>query len=150
MFEGLVNGEIYTLNGSRYLLFEVPFENEINDLDDYLFRLINKGVIPVLAHPERYAFLQKDPERVVHLMNMGVLLQGNFASVTKRYGRHAYKLFKYYLKKGYFTFLGSDVHHGNGSFYDNYPKMAKKITRIIGKDKFIELTFTNPMKFFKD
>ena len=149
MYEGIISGDIKTLNDSKYLLMEVPFEQEINNLEDYLFKLITKGIIPVLAHPERYKFLQEQPGKIIHLKEMGVLFQGNYASIIGRYGKSAKKLLKIYLKQGYINFLGSDIHHENGSFYENFEKMKKKIIKIIGKDKFIELSETNPMKFIE-
>ena len=136
--------EIMTLNNSKYLLMEVPFIQKINNLKEFLIKLINKGYVPIIAHPERYQFLQEDKDLIKEYIDMGILFQSNYASITGRYGRKAKKLFKYYLKKGYIFILGSDVHHDSSSFYSNFYKMKKKIIKIIGEDEFVKLTFTNP------
>lgn len=142
--------EILTLNNSKYLLMEVPFEQEVMNLDDYLFRLISKGIVPVIAHPERYRFLQENPDKIKKYLNMGVLFQGNFASITGRYGKHAMKTLKYFLKNHYLNFLGTDVHHETSSFYQDFPKMKKAICKIIGEKEFIKITSENPKIFFNN
>ena len=111
--ELIENNEIYTLNNSKYILFEFPLNNQITHTREVLFQLISKGYIPVLAHPERYAFLKKHPDEVLKYIEIGVLLQGNYKSFYGGYGHAAKKTFKKYLKNGWYTFIGSDVHHGN-------------------------------------
>ena len=149
MYEYIGKNEIMTLNNSNYLLMEVPFVQKINNLEDFLFRLISKGITPVIAHPERYVFLQKDKDLIKKYIDMGVLFQGNYACITNRYGSSSKKLFKYYLKKGYYTYLGTDVHHENSSFYKDFNKMKKKIISIIGEEEFIKLSCTNPLELIK-
>ena len=146
LLELLNNKQISPINNSRYLLIEVPLTGRINGVENYLFTLINHGYKPIIAHPERYQILQEDPSLIDKYIDMGVLFQSNYTSITGRYGLKAQKLVKMYLKKGYISFLGTDIHHGHSHFYDDFPKAIKKISRIIGQDKINELSYINPLK----
>ena len=44
-------------------------------------------IVPILAHPERYAFMQKEPELLYDLVEKGVLLQANYGSIIGQYGK---------------------------------------------------------------
>lgn len=141
--EFLENGEIFALNDSKYLLIETPMQQEVANLDEYLFKLISHGYKVILAHPERYSYFQDDPSKIKKYIDMGVLFQSNYASITGRYGNHAIKTLKYFLKNNYITFLASDVHHENSTFYDDFAKMKKEIIHIVGNETFEKLSYLN-------
>ena len=54
------SGEVYTLNNTKYLLFEIPFRNQILNIKDIIHEIKMAGYIPILAHPERYLYFQDD------------------------------------------------------------------------------------------
>ena len=112
----LVNKEISTLNNSRYILLELPFMNEILNLKDIIFKIINNGYIPIIAHPERYHFVKNDPLVLKEYLDMGVLFQGNYKSLFGLYGSKAKKTLKILLKNNMIHFLASDIHRAS----DNY------------------------------
>ena len=141
--EFLENGEIFALNDSKYLLIETPMQQEVANLDEYLFKLISHGYKVILAHPERYSYFQDDPSKIKKYIDMGVLFQSNYASITGRYGNHAIKTLKYFLKNNYITFLASDIHHENSTFYDDFAKMKKEIIHIVGNETFEKLSYLN-------
>jgi protein-tyrosine phosphatase len=139
-------GEISTLNSKDYLLIELPmFEKMPNDLD-ILFKLISKGIHVVLAHPERYLLFQKNPKLLDEYTKIGVLLQGNFESLTGKYGTKAKKLFLALLKKRKYFVLGSDIHHADSSFFNVMPKVSKEIIKLTDINYFNELVEINPQK----
>ena len=126
--ELLNNNEIMTINNSRYLLFEFPLSQPYKNSKDYLYELVTKGYVPILAHPERYRDFQKNPDLVEEYTRMGILLQGNYKSLLGKYGRASKKALKILLKKDLITFLGSDIHH-----IEDYEleKAIKKIKKIV-------------------
>ena len=73
--ELLNNNEISTINGSKYLLIELPLHNKIKNATDIIYELRIKGIIPIIAHPERYEFVQKNPDSVDELIEEGAILQ---------------------------------------------------------------------------
>lgn len=125
-------GEIRTLNNTRYLLIEFPLHNIYNNTLEVIQRLVSKGVIPVLAHPERYEVFQNNPDIIKEYLRAGVLMQGNFTSLFGKYGPTPKKLLTYYLKNEWITFLGSDTHHEVKYDARKLEKMLLKIT----KDKY--------------
>ena len=65
---------------------------------------------------------------------MGVLLQGNFTSLFGKYGRGCEKLLKYYIKKGWVAFLGSDTHH---DVHYTEKKLKRKLLRICRDEDYV-------------
>ena len=131
ILELLESGECMTLNHSRYVLVELPMNNELLNAKNILFELINHEYIPILAHPERYHYIPDDSTFFDDLIDMGVLLQGNYKSLFGKYGKSAEKRLKKLLQKHMITFLASDTHHAEA--YDL--KTAYKKTLRVVKDK---------------
>ena len=132
--ELLKKDEIYTLNGSKYLLFELPLNNVYHNFGEIASKLIAKGYTPILAHPERYRIFQENPDLAQEYLKMGVFLQGNYPSLFGKYGGKAKKVLKYYIKKGWISFLGSDTHH---DFKYSSKKLEKKLRRINKDEDYI-------------
>ncbi len=138
--EDIVNDNIYTMNNSKYILFEIPFHNQILNLMDIVYELKINGYIPILAHPERYDFLKANYKTVDLLKEEGLLFQCNYSSILEYYGKDAKKLLKYMLKKHYVDYLGTDIHHINKTYVlDNFDKIKNKIIKIAGEDYFKEI-----------
>lgn len=134
------NGEVYTLNNTKYLLFEIPFRNRILNVKDIIHEIKMAGYIPILAHPERYIYFQDDYKLVDELKAEDVLFQSNFGSLTGYYGHRSLKLLKYMLKRDYVDYLGTDIHHLNkDNILDNFEVATKKFTKILGQEKFNQI-----------
>lgn len=110
LLEKLDNEPLLTF-GSKYLLFETNFMTEPFNLKDFIFRANTKGYKPVLAHPERYLYLQNNLAKVEDILNRGVLLQVNISSITGYYSRPAHVTAQKLIDKGWVHLLGSDCHH---------------------------------------
>ncbi len=97
--------------GDNYMLFETSFLNEPAYLRQGIFKIISNGMKPVLAHPERYLFLQNNPEIIEDLVERGVLLQVNTISLSGYYSKEARKLAENLIDKKMISFLGTDCHN---------------------------------------
>ena len=140
IYELIKAGHIYTLNKTRYILVELPFHNEIVNLEDIIYELKVKGLIPIIAHPERYTYFQDDYSLVDSLRDSGVMFQANYASILGYYGKREEKLLKYMLKNKYIDLFGTDIHHVKKSYVvDNFKKIEKKIIKITGKEYYSEI-----------
>ena len=134
------NGEIYTLNNSKYLLFELPMHNQILNLTDLVYEMKYQGYVPILAHPERYTVFQSNYSLIDELKEEGLLFQSNYASILGYYGKDAQKLIKYMLKKKYVDYLGTDIHHVTKSYViDNFKKIEKEFNKVAGKDYYNDI-----------
>lgn len=122
---------IKTLNGSRYILIELPLTSKNIFVDVYINRLRDRELIPVIAHPERYILYYKDFQFFNELIRKGCLLQGNIGSLYGIYGRRAKKMLRYLLKKDMITFLGTDVHKRTDKLLKkNFGSIFKKVNKI--------------------
>lgn len=134
-----------TINNSRYILFELPMNSKPMNAKEVVYRLIEEGYIPIIAHPERYTYVQENIEYVRELFEMGTLFQSNYGSIIGMYGKKAEKTIKRLLKENLIQFLGSDVHYEN-QIYPKIPKAIKKIRKILSDEELEELTTINAQK----
>lgn len=134
-----------TINNSKYVLFELPLNTESLIAKEVVYRLIENGYVPIIAHPERYSYVKESPEYVKELAEMGTLFQANYGSIIGMYGTKAQKTVKKLLKEDLIQFLGSDVHRTN-QIYPKIPKAMKKLKKILPEEKLEELTTTNAQK----
>lgn len=102
--------EITTLNGTRYLLMEFFFDISGQEILEAVDEVIKAGLIPVIAHPERYECVQISLEVVRKAVKKGALLQMNKGSVLGGYGRHAKEAALEMLDEHLISFVGSDSH----------------------------------------
>lgn len=145
MDELIENNIVSTLNNSRYILFELPMNTNIAYLEKIIFRIISIDKIPILAHPERYSYIQKDLTLVEKLQKQGVLFQANYGSIIGLYGDNAKRTLEKLLKKDLINFIASDVHKPN-SIYKTIEEAKKRLKKVISDEKLEELTFINPKK----
>jgi tyrosine-protein phosphatase YwqE len=97
--------------GDNYLLFETSFLNEPAYLREGIFQIISNGMKPVMAHPERYVFVQNRPEMLEDLVDRGLLLQLNTISLSGYYSKGAKKLAELLIDEKLISFLGTDCHN---------------------------------------
>lgn len=143
MMNLLIDGKASTINNSSYVLFEMPLNAEPTNLYDVIYTLQENKLIPVLAHPERYSFVQKEPELVYDLIEKGVLMQANYGSILGQYGQKAEMIVRKFFEANMIHFLGSDVHRQN-TIYKRIPEAIDEIRAIIGDDRLEEITTENP------
>ena len=137
--ELIKSGEISTLAGSRYLLVELPVNAENKNAGNIFFRLKSNGITPIIAHPERYAYIQQHPEKVREYLKIGCLLQSNYMSLFGKYGKKAKKTLKTLLKSGYISFLCSDIHHSTNEYH--LPEAEKKVKKIVKSEEVVQKLF---------
>jgi protein-tyrosine phosphatase len=97
--------------GNKYLLFETNFMTEPMNLKEFIFLATTKGYKPVLAHPERYLYLQSDLSKAEDLLNRGILFQLNISSISGHYSKAAQTIAQKLIDKGWVHLLGSDCHN---------------------------------------
>lgn len=90
------------------LLVETSYFNPPMDLYQKLEQIKAKGYHPVLAHPERYAYMNdKDYEQ---LKKMGIRFQLNLPSLAGLYGKHIQKKANQLKKIAFYDYSGGDIH----------------------------------------
>ncbi len=101
----------FGLGGSpHYLLLEFPYAGWPLSLHEWVFRLVTREITPVIAHPERNADVQADPEELRPLVDAGALVQITAASLDGRIGRSSRAAATALLERGLVHLLASDAH----------------------------------------
>jgi protein-tyrosine phosphatase len=93
----------------RYVLVELPFAGAVPQLPDLLFRIRLKGLVPVVAHPERCAEFER-PGRAEEAVRLGAALQLDVGALDGRYGRTARKQAERFLGDGLYAVAATDLH----------------------------------------
>lgn len=141
--------ESSTIANTDYLLLELPFHTKPLYLESAIYEIQEKGYRPILAHPERYEFIQKKPTLVEDFLQKGVLMQGNFGSYIGQYGKKAQILIRKLLQARQIQFLGTDSHRPRG-IYNQIPQIIMQLEKALGKETVEELTQNNPQKVLEN
>lgn len=106
----LRDGRLCTLASSRYPLIEFPFHDYGLEATELLGRVLDLGLRPIVAHPERYRYAQEEPRLLNLWADMGCLLQVNRGSLLGRFGPRAEALGSSLVARGFAAFVASDAH----------------------------------------
>ena len=102
-------GGVIPLGTQNNLLVETSYMYGPEKLDDILETVFKKGFHPIIAHPERYMYMNwEDFEK---LKSKGYQLQLNLNSLSGYYGRRPFELADDLLFNGMYDYVGSDLHH---------------------------------------
>ena len=118
---------------NNYVLTEMSFISAPNNLHEILFQMQLNDYVPIIAHPERYLFM--DNNKFHKLKKIGCKFQLNLLSVTGYYGKEVMKKSDWLLENDYIDFVGSDIHSLR---HVNFLKNKVKIRRIDFLVKAIE------------
>lgn len=94
----------------RYLLLETPYSGSPLALAPAVKSLRSSELTPVIAHPERNPEVQRRPELLQALVDLGALVQVTAASLDGRFGRPSRRAAKALLKLRLAHVLASDAH----------------------------------------
>lgn len=106
----LEDGLLWTLGGTDYILTEFAFTEDPAYCREYLRRCARRGFKPVIAHPERYVFIQHHPQIAYEWCREGYGLQLNRGSLLGRFGEQAEITALRLVKHGLAACIASDAH----------------------------------------
>ena len=107
--ERLEKGDLLPIgNDKNCLLVETSYFNPPMGLYDILSRIKAKGYHPVLAHPERYMYMNEDD--YIRLKSKGIHFQLNISSLFGLHGREAQEKAYSLLSRRMYDYAGSDLH----------------------------------------
>lgn len=106
----LENPKPYTINGTQYLLIELPHGSAGRHAEVVLRRLIDEGLSPIIAHPERNLALQRDHKMLEQWVEFGCLLQLTGLSITGGFGGPPKAASAWMLEHGLAHVVASDCH----------------------------------------
>ena len=97
--------------GGKYVLVEFSLHQQMMGCDEMIFDMQMKGYEVILAHPERYPYLNVGGSRMEQLKNQGVFFQVNVLSLGGFYGEEAKRRAFEMVEGGLVEFLGTDTHN---------------------------------------
>jgi protein-tyrosine phosphatase len=110
MVRRLQSGELLTIHTSRYVLCEAPPAVLPPHMDRLFMDMMAAGYTPILAHVERYRWVERAMPWVERMAASGVLMQVTAGSFLGDYGRTALDLSLRLLEGGVVGIVASDAH----------------------------------------
>ncbi len=143
LFERIGGGQVMPIGGqSRWLLTELPWRS-IPGPEQILFRVRSSGYNLLLAHPERYSYI--DFKAIASLAAQGVKMQCELGSFVGVYGRRAEKLARKMADKGLVHVLASDLHRAKDA-HAWLGDSIKKVRKRYGDQGVQQALEVNPRK----
>ncbi len=127
-----------------YVLVELPYTTPVPVLPDILFRIRTRGVIPVIAHPERCLEFERKG-RAAEAVRTGALLQLDVGALTGRYGGTAKKLARAFLEEGLYALGATDLHAPVGA-REWVGRALEELRSRVGEQAFGQLLRDNPAR----
>lgn len=106
----LREGKLFTLAGSRYPLIEFDFVSDGEKETQILREVVREGYRPIVAHPERYRYVQQDPRLINRWKKLGCFFQVNRGSLLGRFGSGAQRMALELVDRGFAVAVASDAH----------------------------------------
>ncbi|MDD2492775.1 MAG: CpsB/CapC family capsule biosynthesis tyrosine phosphatase [Bacilli bacterium] len=134
VMELLHSGVVITLNNSNFILLEFSYTDKI-DISEIAYVAVLKGYIPIIAHIERYRYL--DLETVKEIKNSGGFIQVNASSLVGKEGAKLKKFVFALLNEKLVDFVASDIHEKRQNWMNKaYNMVVKKFGQDYGQRIF--------------
>ncbi len=109
--QGLREGRVLPLAGSRYFLFEPPHHVAPPRLRETTLELLDQGYVPVVTHPERLTWIEDHYESLKGLATAGAWMQITSGSLTGRFGKRPRYWAERMLDEGLVHIIATDAHN---------------------------------------
>jgi len=138
-----INGDLLTAldqddilfadEGGQYLMLEFPDDDVPVYTTKMIYELMQRGIIPVIVHPERNTKIMKQPDVLYKLLSKGCLSQITAGSYVGTFGQKVQKFSKRLIQSGQAYVFSSDAHNLPNRSYE-MAKAFKKLGREFGAD----------------
>ena len=135
----LANKEQLLTVKDNLVLVEFSMASESIDLKEILFEMQLLGYQPVIAHPERYSYHERNMEFFEILKSSGYWFQLNILSLGGYYGKSAKKLAHYFIKNNYYEFAGTDLHNQHHLTMLSDPSITTELKRLLDSGKLLNM-----------
>ena len=122
-----------TIGSGKYMLIEFKTNIFPTDFENQFYELQSNGITPIIAHPERYKFIQKEVNILKIWIERDYVIQIDAGSILGQFGKNIQKVALEMIKNGFIHLIGSDAHNNkNRNFcikeaYEQLDKYDKKV-----------------------
>ena len=135
ILDELDGGTLLTLNDrGTHISLELPQQVLPRAVVGFIHRLKQRGVIPVISHPERNQAIQRDPGILSDLVSAGALSQITGSSLTGSFGKRAFECCERIVNEGLFHFMASDAHSATARNPD-LSAAVKRLGQLVGEER---------------
>lgn len=110
VYQRLLGGEAIPYPGGHAALIEFYPVDFPRGAEQRLFELKCRGLLPVIAHPERYRYLWQSTELLERLIDAGAATLLDVAAVVGKYGRETQRAAETLLERGLYHAACTDAH----------------------------------------
>lgn len=133
VFQRLQDGEGIPYPGERAVLLEFAYDFFPQGIASRFFELRRKRLRPVLAHPERYEPLWRDPDRLSPMINAGTVCLLDVAALIGKYGKNAKKCAEILLERQAYYAACTDTH--KPSDIEDMRVAIARLKELVGDDE---------------
>ncbi len=119
-------------NNGKYILIEFPMRSIPPSMDVIFSNLYQRGITPILAHPERNAKICQNPNILFDFIINGCLTQVNMGSILGHFGRESRKMSRNMLTHALTHIIASDMHTSNSATLD---QAVPAVEKLVGKEQ---------------
>ncbi|MGY6518914.1 MAG: tyrosine-protein phosphatase [Lysobacteraceae bacterium] len=141
--DGLRDGWIPSINGSRYFLFEPPHHVAPPRIEDTAFNLMAAGWVPVVTHPERLSWIDSHYDVFTRMAHAGCWMQLTAGAITGRFGRRVKHWSERMLDEGLVSIVATDAHN-TGSRAPLLAEAREACARRLGEAEAGHLVLDRP------
>ena len=125
---------LFTDADGKYMLLEFPSSEVPNYAKSVIFQLQQRGITPVIVHPERNKQILNKPELLADFLQNGCLTQLTASSYLGTFGKEIEKVTTQFIQAGQGTILASDAHalsHREYELGEGLAKLAKQFGQVV-------------------
>ena len=139
-----------TLGESKYILCEFPLGPfDVTRVTEWIDELIDRGYVPVVAHPERYFEFHRNHYIIDELIDRDVVFQVNIDSLIGANGEPPQMMAIDMVERGIAKLIGTDAHHPIYR-HNRIKEKFKELPEEITEEMLEECMQINPQKILEN
>ncbi|WP_057741639.1 tyrosine-protein phosphatase [Limosilactobacillus secaliphilus] len=127
------NDILFADAGGRYLMLEFPDDDVPHYTSRMIFDLQQRGITPVIVHPERNTMIMKKPDLLYGLLEKGCLSQITASSYVGTFGKKVENFSRQLIAAGQGYVFASDAHDLPGRKYE-MRQAFERLTEEFGRN----------------
>ena len=148
--EQIDKGRALPIEGTHYILIELPFEFYPFYGEEVLFNLQLKGLRPIVVHPERNLAIQEKPQILANLVSKGALAQITAGSISGLLGRDHQKAARELLQQNLVHMIASDGHTARGRRTPILSPGVAAVAKVVGDEAARRMVEDIPQAILQD